>query len=654
MPGLCGLRHDVDHDLDLALEMAHFEHARGFSSTYFILPGTKYWRQDVRMVDKLLQLQDYGHEVGLHVNSIVEWVLGETDDITESILSQLMKLRNSGLVIHGIAAHGDKRCYEYNLNNYWCFEELRPTDPYTAENGRTAEGVFDTDLQFCLQYPPDHTANRADGRVLGLWSVNMNALGLEYHAWHTRFDNYFSDSGGKWKRSTDPMLSTRGNDRWQVLIHPEYWRGKRKYYFFLSSARSGSTWLSEVLTVATPLQTRHEYLLNQPFHRNETSRKPTTDIWALEDNPNEVRARLIEAWEEFELGRCDFAEVNVYLENFTSQLKAVFPEAVFIHLKRDTALVVSSLMDRNWYDTPVDRHHPRLQSIDAYVVGQFERVCHYVMQADKRLDSICKYCIHLDELTKSPQSLANAFDKLNIVYHPRLGEYTFKNIINARKNIIFPNPDRWSDSKKKLFINILSNKKESNISLYYKKIKLYKKYFNIYKVKRFIIKFFRNHNNLFKYNKLLCLKMRPHNCNLQIQNDKIVILVDNDNKSNSYVVIGGSNWKNLTKYSVEGTIDNKNINKSSGWKVHREKYIEGLLLVDIPDVMYLTFFLMSYNQSGELIYKRKLGVMELKHPFLEFSATPHPDAMFVDFIIYMPAKFKNVLFEIKSFEFEWV
>ena len=34
---LIALRHDVDHDLDIALEMSYWEHKLGFKSTYFVL-----------------------------------------------------------------------------------------------------------------------------------------------------------------------------------------------------------------------------------------------------------------------------------------------------------------------------------------------------------------------------------------------------------------------------------------------------------------------------------------------------------------------------------------------------------------------------------------------------------------------------------------
>ena len=54
-PHAVALRHDVDHDLDLALEMAHHEHARGIRATYFLLHSAGYW-QDPQLADKCGQL----------------------------------------------------------------------------------------------------------------------------------------------------------------------------------------------------------------------------------------------------------------------------------------------------------------------------------------------------------------------------------------------------------------------------------------------------------------------------------------------------------------------------------------------------------------------------------------------------------------------
>ena len=85
------LRHDIDHDLDLALEMAHHEHERGIRATYFLLHTCDYWN-DPRFTQKCAQLQDYGHEIGLHLNLLTEWFQGQR----ETLDSRLCRPRFQG------------------------------------------------------------------------------------------------------------------------------------------------------------------------------------------------------------------------------------------------------------------------------------------------------------------------------------------------------------------------------------------------------------------------------------------------------------------------------------------------------------------------------------------------------------------------------
>jgi hypothetical protein len=645
VPGLCALRHDVDHDLDLALEMAHFEHARGFSSTYFILPGTNYWRNDTRLIDKCLQLQDYGHEVGLHVNSLAEWVSGETNDISASLREQLATLRDTGLRIHGIAAHGDKRCYEHQLSNYWCFQELRPSLPYDHENGRTAEGPYETDGTPRLRYPKNHIATRADGTTLELWSTSMQSLDLRYHAWHTAFDQYFSDSTGGWKRTPDPLTVSRSNSRWQVLIHPEHWRGAKRYYFFLSSARSGSKWLSELLDTATPLHTRHEYVLNQPFHRGETSRKATTDVWALEDNREEVTDRLTEAWEEAENQPHDFAEVNVYLEGFASQLQRVFPTAVFIHLKREPALVVSSLMDRNWYDTPEDRRHPRLHGVDSKSIGQFERVCHYVAQVDKRLTKICTHRINLDELTKSPESLASELKKLGIAYHPRLGHSNVGRVSNARKEKNFPDPVDWKQSHKDYLQKILNgNQNLVNVSSEKQIRALSAQVNDIFKI---ICNFFNNLTGRIELSDLSrnrCIYSKFCNLTPLYGGKSFRVDFNNNNKErNAYFSLGGSKWQKTSKSP----------SKNAGWQTVDGKYVGGSISMSISNLTNIVIYAISYSESGKQLFKRNLGVLDNQNQYLQFAFTLHPQAKTFDLIAYVPKNKNDGSFTLNSWQLEF-
>lgn len=628
-PGLCGLRHDVDHDLDLALEMAHKEHQLGIKASYFILPSAPYWQADKQLLDKCLQLQDYGHEVGLHVNSMAEWVSGVTDDITASLTQQINFLRHAGIDLTGIAAHGDKLCYEHNLSNYWCFEELRPESPYTVENGRTAEGPHEADLTPRLQYPVDHLARRPDGSTFPLWSVSMHSLALDYHAWHTKFDHYFSDSGGGWKRTSDPIDSTRNHNRWQVLIHPEHWRGPKKLYFFLSTARSGSRWLADVLDTATSVTARHEYMLNQNFHRGETLHKPTAAFRELEDNSRLVKESLIEAWEEFELQKKDYAEVNVYLATFTKKLRLYFPDAEFVHLHRDPADVVRSLMNRDWYDTPEDYSHPSLKIADAKKLSQFERVCYYVAETNEQLLDICDTQISFENLVQNSALLEKELKKLGIPFHPRLGARLTDTIINASANHSFPDSENWSETQIRQFkhicgrvLHVLKYREHTKLS---SQTRLFEKSLDfknviLGKIKKLKPKIDKN------------LQVKPENfscvkCIVKKQN-KVLTIQPLSETSHAYIMLFGGGWNERSRFHK--------INRS-GYKVSKGRYIQGICEVNKTLDRPMSIFAINYGSNRKVIYRRRLGTIDKTHSKMKFSFSPHPDAVAFDIAFHIPA-----------------
>ena len=445
--GCIALRHDVDHNIDIALEMAYHENKIGAKATYFLLPTAHYWHDD-ELIEKCLQLQDYGHEVGLHVNILAQWVSGETDDPEKTLNEQLNRLRNGGIHVTGIAAHGDRRCYEHNFSNYWCFNELRPNDPFLFESGRSAEGLVVGQPNYQLLYPKENNLVRFDSLNFPLWSISMRKFKLDYHAWHVPHDRYFSDSGGGWLRTANPLNYKLDNERWQVLMHPIHWRIQGRHYFFLSTARSGSFWLSEVLNRATPLKARHEYILNQDYHRGATTYKNTSYFKSLEENPKLVTKLFRDAWEEIDLIQDDYAEINVYLASFINELKNKFPEAIFIHLHRHPAQVIRSLMDRDWYDTPEDHTHPSLINCDIKKLSQFERVCKYVNQTNEILLMACDKRVGLEDLNKNIDSLKRRLEFLEIPFHARLGSKFVNKVLNSSSKRDFETPNQWTLDQK--------------------------------------------------------------------------------------------------------------------------------------------------------------------------------------------------------------
>lgn len=443
------LRHDVDHSIDMALEMACFEYRRNTRSTYYILPDAPYWN-DANIIEKCLQLQDFGHEVGLHCNALAQWYTGATSDPAAYLKRMLDWLRGNGIRIKGMSAHGDKFCYDGQFINYWQFRELRPASPQESENGLTPEGVPGPDGQGGLQYPLDHVLTRPDGAGFALWSTSMAELGLEYDAMHVPFDHYYTDSGGEWTRSPDPCSVAMDTGRHQVLCHPEHWKGSQKIFFFLSTARSGSKWLSTVLDAASSVTSRHECMLNHRLVQGElVEDKRTADgFLELQAAPHSAKKLLLDVRPWVERLNRDYAEVNVYLEEFLPELTACYPESTLIHLHRRPADVVSSLLNRRWYDTPEDDRHPVMDVEHWEEMGPFEKACWYVRLVNERLMQACALSLRFDRMIRGPKELEIVLSQLGIGFYPRLAKPYFSKTINAGEKGIFPAYRRWSRKQK--------------------------------------------------------------------------------------------------------------------------------------------------------------------------------------------------------------
>lgn len=598
-PKLCGLRHDVDHSIDVALEMASFEHRHGFQATYFLLPSAAYWT-DPKLIDKALQLQDYGHEVGLHLNVLAQWFNNDIDNPASALDRQLELLRSGGVEISGISSHGDKLCYANNFINYWLFEELKPSNPEISESGRTAEGIRSNDPRQIISYPDNHVLSRRDGAQIELWSLQMEDFGLDYEAWHVPHDRYFSDSGGGWRRTPDPLGVERGDDRWQVLIHPIHWQGDKKKYFFLSTARSGSTWLTEVLKRATPLEARHEFMLNHDYSAGRTGHKNTSTFAALQKNPTTVRELLLEAWEVVDELPGDYAEVNVYLASFLHEVKSIFPDATFVHLKRNPRDVVSSLMNRNWFDTVPDPAHPVTWDEGATPATQFERVCHYVHSTQSFLELNADFVLDFERLSASVEDLAEGMSKVDIPVHPRLAAALIGEIINANTQSNFPAPSDWNKTQHQVFDLVFGGIKANPQT-------------KVLEFEREDLPISMN-------------RMKARNAIVSLHEGLVSFTVSSP-LAHASLTLGGSEW------SARGVSNHPGL---SGWELSAGGYLTGMISAETIVEGSVAIYGLSFDVKG-LLSAKKIGALTRHMTKAEFSFSPHPLALSADIALYVPA-----------------
>ena len=195
-----GLRHDVDDNIgsfETALRMAEWEFEHGYSSTYFLLHDSHYWRPE--MLEHAPSFEELGHEVGIHVNAIAEALRQKRDP--HMILSEaLERARATGVRVVGCVAHGDNLCHKRGFVNDEMFEES-PRPDY----GGVRDIVLRRARRYTLVPLPRHTH------------------ALEYDAnWLPR-GNYLSDSGGRWSQPFDEVVESFGGWQLHMLIHPDWW-----------------------------------------------------------------------------------------------------------------------------------------------------------------------------------------------------------------------------------------------------------------------------------------------------------------------------------------------------------------------------------------------------------------------------------------------
>lgn len=455
-PDLTALRHDVDYDIDVALEAAFWEHRLERRASYYVLPTAAYW-SDPRLGDKCLQLADYGHEVGLHVNVLAQWYRGEIDDVATALARQLETMRGWGLDIRSVAAHGDALCYEAGFTNYWLFRELRPERPEVSEHGVTAEGTRAGSSDRAIVYPASGRIVRPDGASFELWSLSLTGLGLDCEASRVPgLDAYFSDSGGTWKRSVDPAGASFERGRNLVLMHPIYWRAPQRHYYFLSTARSGSTWLARFLDRATSLTARHEFTLNHRIIDGMPVAEKRTGAGLVDliADPEAVRALVDEARSWSETLRTDYAEANVYLERVLDALPQE-PGTVLVHLRRDPTEVVRSLIERGWYNVPFDDRHPAVAVEGWNELSQLEQACWYVRDVDERLSAATPHRLDFHRMVTSLSYLTDTLVGLGIAVHPRLAREAFAGRLNQTESWSTPPVSAWPAEDRRTFRRIL-------------------------------------------------------------------------------------------------------------------------------------------------------------------------------------------------------
>ncbi len=636
---LTALRHDVDYSIDVALALGALEYRRGIRSAWFMLHTAAYW-SDERFLDKCLQLQDWGHEVGLHSNVLAEWFRGNIDDVSGELSRLLGHLRGVGINVRGVAAHGDPLCYEVGFTNYWLYSDVRPENPAVAECGVTAEGSKRGSDGRYIDYPKNSDSLvRPDGARFDFWSLRLADFGLAYEGSRVNLDAYFSDSGGAWKRSADPISTEFGKNRSLVLMHPLYWRPPQRHYYFLSTARSGSKWLAHFLNEATSVTARHEFTLNHRLQKDGIRAQKNTGAGftnLLADHEKAV-SLIYEAREWSESLLTDYAEVNVYLDHFLNELKQ-FDNTTLVHLHRDPAEVVRSLLQRRWYEVPFDDRHPPVDIQDWESLSQLEKICHYVADTDARLDSACSHTLPFERMVVDVGYLTSFLEGLGISVYPRLAARVFGERVNQTVRFDVPPLSQWESADKETFARIIAGYSRGRwrqnadrlhrfVTLARSRVRQTAEQFGIVAVRGQEV--------------LADVHLDRHVPRVTLKNVNVTSVDDAQIFSfprgkNAHVLLGGGIWHRVDPITVEKTSTDPH---TGGWTCKRNSILTiGLSLDAARSKGRVRVLCLSYDDEDKLLGHQDIATMGPNASRLARHFKPNRNAKSFNIALYVSAK----------------
>lgn len=167
------LRHDIDMNLEKAVEFAEMEKELGVYATYFILMTSDFYNIcSKRNVEAICKIKQLGHNIGLHFDE-VRYQKISIDELKTNILK------------------------EVNL-----MEEILEFPITSMSMHRPSKEIIEANLKFdCL----------------------INSYGKEF----MKTFKYVSDSRMNWREPVEKVIISRKYTKLHILTHP-IWYGKKK------------------------------------------------------------------------------------------------------------------------------------------------------------------------------------------------------------------------------------------------------------------------------------------------------------------------------------------------------------------------------------------------------------------------------------------
>lgn len=170
------LRHDIDYDVDSALNLAQIEAEKGAISTYFILLSSDFYNpHSTTIKEKIHKISQLGHEVGLHY---------------------------------------DEKAYPDDIGN------IDKTRHNIIQEGNILSDILGERITTVSMHRPSKSILDADIEIPGY----VNSYGKTFF----RDFKYVSDSRRRWREPVEEYIENETYDRLHILTHAFWYNEEEK------------------------------------------------------------------------------------------------------------------------------------------------------------------------------------------------------------------------------------------------------------------------------------------------------------------------------------------------------------------------------------------------------------------------------------------
>ncbi|MDX1444393.1 MAG: hypothetical protein R3270_11575, partial [Gammaproteobacteria bacterium] len=433
----------------------------------------------------------------------------------------------------------------------------------------------------------------------------------------------------------------------QVLMHPIHWMAPSKRYFFHSTARSGSKWLTSILDKATHLEARHEYALNHQWVDGEAIfRKHTGPGFRdLQFDRGRVAALLGDYREIIADRKLDQAEVNVYLEEFRDVLQREFPDCEEFQLVRDPASVVRSIHDRNWYQAAVDGNHKQPRAGDWQSLDAFARCCWYVRDVLENLDDLERRRMRLEDISKGPAALGEALKALGIPFYPRLLQESDFEASNRHKRWVLGEYADWRFRDRCVFQAILGSvrRRLGYPRLQNRLVSMVMAAIGKWLVRRSFRLPTEVGEAVTAFDQAVDLEVdatRHFAVGGKLEIDGDSRRFETSGERNALLIAGGSRWGKATS--------------SSAWPVEHGMHLRAVLKAGVSSGREARLYLLYIDGERNVIERKLAGYVRSDAETIEVIDRPPSLAEFVDVALFIAMEEQPAELHIQSLKLAWI